>query len=79
MCMYVSLSMYSKWYRLMAIKSSHYRLLYTDEHVHVYVYIYCIMIFLLLYTVQDDLLAREIFGEFVSEIQLADFMLAILL
>ena len=30
-------------------------------------------------TVQDDLLAREIFGEFVSEIQLADFILAILL
>ena len=29
------------------------------------------------YTVQDDLLAREIFGEFVSEIQLADFILAI--
>ena len=31
------------------------------------------------YTVQDDLLAREIFGEFVSVIQLADFILAILL
>ena len=30
-------------------------------------------------TVQDDLLAREIFGEFVSEIQLADLILAILL
>ena len=30
-------------------------------------------------TVQDDLLAREIFGEFVSEIQLANFILAILL
>ena len=30
-------------------------------------------------TVQDDLLAREIFGEFVSEIQLADFILVILL
>ena len=30
-------------------------------------------------TIQDDLLAREIFGEFVSEIQLADFILAILL
>ena len=30
-------------------------------------------------TVQDDLLAREIFGEFVSEIQLADFKLVILL
>ena len=30
-------------------------------------------------TVQDDFLAREIFGEFVSEIQLADFILAILL
>ena len=30
-------------------------------------------------TVQDDLLAREIFREFVSEIQLADFILAILL
>ena len=29
--------------------------------------------------VQDDLLAREIFREFVSEIQLADFILAILL
>ena len=30
-------------------------------------------------TVRDDLLAREIFGKFVSEIQLADFILAILL
>ena len=34
---------------------------------------------MILYTVQDDLLAREIFGKFVSEIQLADFILAILL
>ena len=30
-------------------------------------------------TVQDDLLVREIFGEFVSEIQLVDFILVILL
>ena len=35
--------------------------------------------FILCNTVQDDLLAREIFGEFVSEIQLADFILVILL
>ena len=38
-----------------------------------------VLVFTITYTVQDDLLAREIFGEFVPEIQLANFILAILL
>ena len=32
-----------------------------------------------MHTVQNDLLTRRIFGEFVSEIQLVDFILTILL
>ena len=48
----------------------------TCTHVHSYLYIHS---YIYIYTVQDDLLVREIFGEFVSEIQLADFILAILL